>query len=110
MGRIRNTQVGLIIIAGILLIVALQSYRFKTDGITLKNKMDINKDVTEQLEIDNKQAKGITEYILINNINVDFINLKATEDNGNKVIEIFDTESNCYTVLVDKDYNIVEEH
>ena len=110
MGRIRNTQVGLIIIAGILLIVALQSYRFKTDGITLKNKMDITKDVTEQLEIDSKQAKGITEYILINNINVDFINLKATEDNGNKAIEIFDTESNCYTVLVDKDYNIVEEH
>ena len=110
MGRIRNTQVGLIIIAGVLLIGALQSYRLKTNGVTLKNKMDINKDVTEQLEIDNKQAKGITEYILINNINVDFINIKATEDNGNKVIEIFDTESNCYTVLVDKDYNIVEEH
>lgn len=108
MGRIRNTQVGLIIIAGILLIVALQSYRFKTNGTTLKNKMDINKDVTEQLEIDSKHAKEITEYILINNINVDFINLKATEDNGNKVIEIFDTESNCYTILVDKNYNIVE--
>ena len=59
--------------------------------------------------MNSKQAKEITDYILVNNINVDYINIKAVEENGDKAIEIFDTDTNCYVIFVDRDYNIIDK-
>ena len=109
MSKVRPTQLAIIFIAVILVLAALQSYRIKSSGMTFSSKLEIDKTVREQLDIDRKQSKEITEYIMINNINIDYINKKSSDNENSKTIEIYDTNSKCHVIMVDNNYHILNK-
>lgn len=107
MGKIRPTQLALIFLAVILIAAAMQSYRIKTSEDTIGEKVQLYDSVANQLNISKKQSKDIAEYILDNDIDMEYLSIKQ-DNNGYKTIEIYTTNSECKIIIVDDNYNILE--
>lgn len=110
MKRFRPTRLAIVILTVILTLTILQMNHFRVTNTGIINKRSAKEFVSKQLNINEEQSSDIAEYIVKNNISIEYIRDLPRDSSGYITIEIVDINKNTYILMVDDNYKIINSN